>query len=136
MQYMLLIYSGESQAKRDAQEFQSTMAAHTSLMDDTRSRGILLGTNALRASGTAKTVRAGNDGERLVTDGPYAETKEQLAGFYLLECKDIDEAVAYAKRIPMQCAGGQTRGVEVREVLPFSEIRQRLETLLAEQQPA
>jgi len=130
---MLLIYSGEIQAKRDVQEFQSTMAAHRSLMDDTGKRGILLGTNALRPSTTAKTIRPGNDGERLITDGPFAETKEQLAGFYLLECKDIDEAVAYAKRIPMNCAAGTTRGVEVREVLPFSEIQQRLESLLAEQ---
>ena len=134
MQYILLIYSGENPAATpDVQQMQSTMAAHFSLMDDTRKRGILLGTNALRPSTTARTIRPGSDGERFITDGPFAETKEQLAGFYLLECKDFDEAVAYAKRIPIRCSAGTVGGVEIREVLPFSEIQQRLETLLAEQ---
>lgn len=134
MQYLLLIYSGEATAaKPDVQQFQATMSAHMSLMDDTRKRGILLGTNALRPSVTAKTVRPGGDGKPLITDGPFAETKEQLGGFYLLECKDMNEALEYAKRIPIRCAIGSVGGVEVREVLPFSEIQQRLESLLAEQ---
>lgn len=134
MQYMLLIYAGENAAaKPDVEQFQSTMAAHRSLMDDTRKRGILLGTNPLRASATAKTIRKGSDGKTFITDGPFTETKEQLAGYYLLECKDIDEALAYAQRIPIRCAAGTVGGVEVREVLPFSEIQQQLESLLAEQ---
>src|SRR5579884_154130 len=111
MQYMLLIYSGEIPGGQpNVQEFQSTFAAHTSLMDDTRKRGILLGTNALGPSTTAKTIRPGTDGQRLITDGPFAETKEQLAGFYLLECESFDEALEYAKRIPIRCAGGAVGG--------------------------
>jgi len=82
MQYLLMIYAGENPAtKQSPEEFQSTMAAHTSLIDDTSKRGILLGKNPLRPSATAKTVRPGSDGKPLITDGPFAETKEQLAGY-------------------------------------------------------
>jgi hypothetical protein len=65
---------------------------------------------------TATTVRV-RDGERLLTDGPYAETKEQLGGFYMLECKDLDEALAWAARIPE----AKTGAVEVRPVMVYDE---------------
>ena len=65
---------------------------------------------------TATTVKVRN-GERLVTDGPFAETKEQLGGFYLLECKDLDEAIEWAAKIP----GAQNGTIEVRPVMSFDE---------------
>lgn len=78
---------------------------------------IIRGGEALYPSTTATTVRVkdGKGGEVLATDGPYAETKEALTGFYLLECADLDEAVAWAARLPAAWNGA----VEVRPVIPF-----------------
>ncbi len=134
MQYMLLIYSTErTNFQPSAEEFQAGVAGHRALMDETDEKGILLSANPLRPSTTAKTVRMAADGKRVITDGPFAETKEQLAGYYLLECKDFDEALSYAQRIPMACASGGVGAVEVRPLMPFAEIRQALEMLVAEQ---
>ena len=133
MQYMLLIYSESPTSNRSPQEFQTGMQAHRSLMEETTRRGILVSANPLRPSETAKTVRTEPSGKQTITDGPFTETKEQLAGYYLLECKDMDEALAYAARIPTSCAAGGARGVEVRPLLPFAEIQQYFETLCAEQ---
>jgi hypothetical protein len=68
----------------------------------------------LKPTATATTVRA-QDGRALVLDGPFAETKEQLAGYYILECKDLDEAVEWAKRIPTSCKG-ESGCIEIRPV--------------------
>ncbi|HVZ17681.1 MAG TPA: YciI family protein [Terriglobales bacterium] len=134
MRYMLLIYSNEiADANPKLEDFAASMDAHRSLMDETSQRGILLGASPLKPSGTATTIRGTADGNRLITDGPYAETKEQLAGYYLLECKDLDEAIAYAKRIPLHCIGGATGAVEIRPVREFSEVQQQFEALAASQ---
>jgi hypothetical protein len=133
MRYMLLIYSTENpQARPSVEEFQAAMQAHRALMEDTGKRGILLGASPLKPSTTATTIRKTTEGKQVITDGPFAETKEQLAGYYLLECKDLDEAMAYAKRIPLRCAGGSVGAVEVRPVMEFSEIQQQFEALLAQ----
>ncbi|MGZ4816041.1 MAG: YciI family protein, partial [Terriglobales bacterium] len=113
--------------------FQSTVEAHRALQQETSERGILLGANPLKPSTTATTVRRTADGKPLITDGPFAETKEQLAGYYLLDCKDLDEAISYAQKIPLRCAAGNVGGVEIRPVMPFSEIQQALEVLMAGQ---
>ena len=70
----------------------------------------------LQPSATASTVRIEEGKEPTVTDGPFAESKEQLGGFYLLECKDLDEALEYAKKIPFQ-----NGSVEVRPVMDYTE---------------
>jgi hypothetical protein len=133
MQYMLLIYGAEgSVATQSPDDYKTGMNAHRSLMEETARRGILVSANPLRPSVTAKTVRT-ESGKQTITDGPFTETKEQLAGYYLLECKDIDEALAYAARIPMRCANGGVGAVEVRPLLPFAEIQQYFETLCTEQ---
>ena len=75
------------------------------------------GGDGLQGSATATTVRV-RDGERLLTDGPFAETKEQLGGFYALECKDLDEALAWAARIPE----AQFGAVEVRPVIDYTAL--------------
>ncbi|MGZ4787710.1 MAG: YciI family protein, partial [Terriglobales bacterium] len=104
MQYLLLIYTTEpgEGSKPVPEEFQSTVEAHRALQQETSERGILLGANPLKPSTTATTVRRTADGKPLITDGPFAETKEQLAGYYLLDCKDIDEAISYAQKIPLR----------------------------------
>ena len=78
--------------------------------------GAFIAGDGLQPSSEGKTVRGGRDEERVVTDGPFAETKEQVGGFYLLECKDMDEALEWAKRVPIR--GG---GIEVRPVMDYTE---------------
>jgi hypothetical protein len=78
---------------------------------------VFVGGDGLQPAATATTVRV-RDGERLLTDGPYAETKEQLGGFYMLECKDLDEALSWAARIPE----AKTGSIEVRPVMVYDEI--------------
>jgi len=113
----MLIYTKETEAA-SVEEMQAVSAAHWAIMDETSRRGILCGTDPLEPTSTATTVRV-QDGKVVVTDGPFAETKEQLAGYYILECKDIDEALEWASRIPSAC-GGAAGCVEVR---PIHEIR-------------
>ena len=117
MRYMMLIYTKETEAAA-AEDMRAVSAAHWAIMDETARRGILRGTDPLEPTTTATTVRV-QDGKIVVTDGPFAETKEQLAGYYILECKDIDEALEWAARIPSSC-GGSPGCVEVR---PIHEIR-------------
>jgi len=69
--------------------------------------GVFIAGEGLQESATATTVRIADD-ERMVTDGPYAETKEQVGGFYLLECADLDEALDWAKKVPLQTAGSRS----------------------------
>jgi len=119
MRYMLLIYSNEQSTEVASPEEQEGIAAgHGAVMAETSRRGILKGAEPLQPTSTATTVRVQN-GKALVTDGPFAETKEQLAGYYILDCKDLDEALEWAARIPTACAGG-TGCVEVR---PIREMR-------------
>ncbi len=78
--------------------------------------GAFIAGDGLQPTTTAKTVRGGRDTDRVVTDGPFAETKEQIGGFYLLECGDMDDALAWAKKVPIR--GG---AIEVRPVMDYSE---------------
>ena len=118
MRYMMLIYSQENEAVTP-EDMQAVAAAHGALMDETRRRGILSGADPLQASSTATVLRV-QDGDALITDGPYAETKEQLAGYYILDCKDLDEALAWAAKIPTACAG-MAGCVEIRPIREFPQ---------------
>ena len=114
MKYMLLVYENEANwnALSEAEKgkiFQEYMAYGSGL----RKSGHWLASNALQPVATATTVRV-KDGKTLTTDGPFAETREQFGGFYLVEAKDLDEAVKLAARIP----GARTGSVEVRPILP------------------
>jgi len=117
MRYMMLIYTKETEAA-PAEEMKAASMAHWAVMDETMRRGIFRAADPLEPTTTATTVRL-QHGKALVTDGPFAETKEQLAGYYILDCKDLDEALEWAARIPSSC-GGATGCVEVR---PVHEIR-------------
>ena len=110
MQYLLLIYENE---KRFGDMDHSKMGAEVA---EYRAFGQkyaanIKGGNALQPTKTAKTVRV-RDGKALATDGPFAETKEQLGGYYLLDCKDLDEAIEFAAKIP----GSWNGSVEVRPI--------------------
>jgi hypothetical protein len=117
MNYMILIYNDEKgwaampPSARD--EANASFFAYTK---ELKEAGVMRGGDGLQPTSTATTVRI-REGKRLVTDGPFAETKEQLGGFYLIECKDIDEATKWAAKVPSAAMGS----VEVRPVMIFSE---------------
>jgi hypothetical protein len=110
MKYMLLIYNDE-QALSET-ERQQCYAESTQLAQQIHSSGQYLAANPLHPTSMATSVRVRN-GKRLVTDGPFAETREQLGGYFLIEANNLDEAIAIAGRIPMARKGT----VEVRPVI-------------------
>jgi hypothetical protein len=110
MKYMLLIY-GDEQALSES-ERQDCYKESTQLALDLHSKGQYVAANPLHPTPMATSVRM-RDGKRLVTDGPFAETREQLGGYFLIEAKNLDEAIAVAAQIPMARKGT----VEVRPVI-------------------
>lgn len=113
MRYMLLIYTKEDVVAAASQQEMGMIAnGHARVMDEARTKGVLHGAEPLAATSTATTVRL-QDGKTVILDGPFAETKEQLAGYYILECKDLDEAIGWASKIPTAC-GGLHGCVEIR----------------------
>ncbi len=116
MQYLLLIYHGEADwAKLSATETESTYKEYRQLIQQLTETGKYLGGNQLKPTATATTVRV-RGGKRVLTDGPFAETKEQLGGYFLVDANDLDEAMAIAARIPSARDGSiEVRPVFVRE---------------------
>lgn len=110
MKYMLLIYGDENALSET--ERKDCYAESTQLAHDLHSSGQYLAADPLHPTAMATSVRV-RDGKRLVTDGPFAETREQLGGYFLVEAKNLDEAVAIAAKIPMARKGT----VEVRPVI-------------------
>jgi hypothetical protein len=109
---MLLIHDEESKfEKMSPADMESLMAEYTRFTDDLKKSGAYLASDRLRPVATATTVRV-RGGKTLTTDGPFAETKEQLGGYYLIEAKDLDEAIRCASRIPSARIGC----VEVRPI--------------------
>jgi hypothetical protein len=115
VRFLATIYDDErSRADAPPERYQEMLAAYGAFGQEAGDR--VLAGEGLEPTTSAKTIRVQN-GERLVTDGPFAETKEQLGGFYLLECSGLDEAVDLAAKIP----GASTGCVEVRPVVDYSE---------------
>ena len=116
MRYMMLIYSDENiEAQRSPEENEANMAGYYTFTNEVRERGSFVNGDALQPTTTATTVRVHN-GKTVATDGPFAETKEQLGGFYILDCQDLDEAIELAAKIPAAKEGS----VEIRPVLEFN----------------
>jgi len=113
MKYMLLIYSNENAWTTD--ELEHSFAESTALTHEVNKQGKYLGASPLHPVATATSVRV-RDGRRLVTDGPFAETREQLGGFFLIDAVNLDEAIDIAGRIP----GAKKGTVEVRPVLELA----------------
>jgi hypothetical protein len=110
MKYMLLIYGAEDAYNDDSR--QACYVESTHLAHDLKGSGNLLATSPLQSVSTATSVRI-RDGKRLVTDGPFAETREQLGGYYLIDAANLDEAIGIAERIP----GAKIGTVEIRPVV-------------------
>ena len=116
MQYALLIYTEEPTSAPSQEEIQTEIAAYDVFTKSVRDSGSLVAGEALHPSPTATTVRV-RDGQTLTTDGPFAETKEVLGGFYLVNAADLDEAIAMAVMIP----SARTGSVEIRPVIDWSD---------------
>ena len=113
MKYLCTIYGDESQmANSTPEQMNEMLAAYGAFGEE--AGDVILGGEGLEPTSAATTVRV-RDGERLLSDGPFAETKEQLGGFYLLECNSLDEAIDWAAKIP----GAQFGSVEVRPVMNY-----------------
>ncbi len=113
MIYMLMIYANEADwATKTEAEMAPMMEAHAQLEEDLRKAGKYRGCGGLAPSSAATTIHLGS-GKPVVTDGPYAETKEQFGGYYVIDARDLDEALAFAGRIP----GMGKRAVEIRPIL-------------------
>ena len=118
MRYMFLIYSRERDfAEAAAEDREKVKAGHWAVMDETRRKGVFLAGDPLQPTATATTVRKEN-GMPLVLDGPFAETKEQLAGYYILDCENLDEAIEWAAKIPTACKG-EEGCIEIRPIAPI-----------------
>jgi hypothetical protein len=117
MQYMLLIYvDPASYAGTTEEQIQAEMAQYFALGPEMRERGIYVAGDGLQGVETATTVRV-RDGKRLLTDGPFAETKEHLGGFYIVDAKDLDEAIEFAAKIPDVVRGS----IEVRPIAVYNQ---------------
>ncbi|MCA9599634.1 MAG: YciI family protein [Myxococcales bacterium] len=113
MQYLLLIYESEAVgAGRDPEARRKLTSDYVAFTEDIKAKGNFVAGDALEPVSTATTVRV-REGKTLTTDGPFAETKEQLGGYYLIEAKDLDEALAIAARIPSAKMGS----IEVRPIM-------------------
>ena len=116
MQYLLLIYGNEKLSNEvPGVKQQEVFAAWMTYTDDLKKAGLMKAGDALQPVATATSVRV-RGGKRVTTDGPFAETKEQLGGYYLVEAKDLDEAISLAARIP----GAKHGSIEVRPIMPTS----------------
>ncbi len=115
MQYLVLIYSEEPTAPPDPAQIGQVMAEYNGYSQMLRDRGAFVGGEALQPTSTATTVRV-RDGQTMTTDGPFAETKEALGGYYLIEAKDLDEALA----LGAACPGAKYGSIEVRPIVDFS----------------
>jgi len=113
MQYLLLIYGNETDfAGYTDQQREETYGRYRKLIDEIAQSGNFKGGNQLQPTSSASTVRVRN-GKTSITDGPFAETREQLGGYFLIEAKNLDEANAIAARIP----GAEVGSVEVRPIV-------------------
>ncbi|MFT5431703.1 MAG: hypothetical protein ACI9OJ_002400 [Myxococcota bacterium] len=115
MQYMLLIYSEASDSEPSPKERGEVMAAYQAFNEHVKAKGAFVGGDALQPIATATTVRV-RDGKTLHTDGPFAETKELLGGYYLVDVQNLDEALDLAARIP----GARYGSIEVRPLMDLS----------------
>lgn len=113
MRYMMLVYTQETYNATPDERAQ-VFAGHMAVQQETKRRGIFRAADPLQTTASATTVRV-KEGKVMVTDGPFAETKEQLAGYYILDCADLDEALDWAAKIPSAC-GGASGCIEVRPI--------------------
>ena len=114
MEYVFLIVANEATAQATEEQMRAQWQAHDVYLRKLTEAGVVRGGRPLQPDTTATTIRSVDGLERVVTDGPYAETKEHLAGYYEVEVADLDEALHWARQLPLLPGGA----VEVRPVMP------------------
>jgi hypothetical protein len=117
VQYMLLIYDCQ-RPEPDDPGFEEALVAVNAFADECRRRGVFVAGHPLKAASTATTLRV-RDGQSLLTDGPFAETHEELGGYYILDCANLDEALELAALCPM----AQVGSIEVRPIAEVPGLR-------------
>jgi hypothetical protein len=119
MKYLLVlqIIEGEQQGTPTPEQLAARMEPWNQYTQALIDAGVFVAGEGLAPSSTATTVRHEAGGEHIVTDGPFAETKEQIGGFYLLDCKDLDEVLVWAKRCPV----GDGSSIEVRPIMDYAD---------------
>ena len=117
MKYML-IFAGEEGGWDDVtpEQMKESMQRWSAFERELGEAGALIAGEGLQDSSTATTIRIQDDGERIVSDGPFAETKEQVGGFYLIECDNLDQALEWAHKVPLRDGG-----IEIRPVMDYSQ---------------
>lgn len=117
MKYLLMVYCDEAaDARRPQEVIDAEMQEYFRFTEESRQSGVYVGGEALHPTATATTVRV-RDGKLTTTDGPFAETREQLGGFYILDCKNLDEAIEWGAKIPH----AKIASIEIRPVVDFSQ---------------
>jgi hypothetical protein len=125
MRYLLSFIVEEGAMENTSpQEMQQGLERWSAFDDEAVARGAMIACEPLESSAVATTVHVRENGDRIVTDGPFAESKEQLGGFCLLECENLDEALAWARKVPMR-----TGSIEVRPVMDLSQFGYRSRTV-------
>jgi hypothetical protein len=99
MKYLVLMYANEAEAPHTQEELQALQPAWFAYMQEAQAAGVLVANGGVAPGANATTVRVRN-GKSLITDGPFAETHEQLGGYSVIECSDLDEALRWAEKIP------------------------------------
>jgi len=118
MKYMLLIYGAQPTEEPSAEAVEQIMNEYWAYEKAVADAGVRLGSDALQGVETATTVQVSEAGERIVTDGPFAETREILGGYYLIDVPDLDAALGWAARCPGAHHGSK---VEVRPIMEFEQ---------------
>ena len=122
MRYMLLVYTDEVLREQRSQEaWKAVIAGHVSVKDEAAKKGVLRGAGPLKSASSATTIRLQDD-DIVIVDGPFAETKEQLAGYYLLDCGNLDEAIEWGKKFVLACGPFGDRCFEIRPLEDHSQI--------------
>jgi hypothetical protein len=118
MKYLLALFGDESGWEDvSPEDMKASMEPWNRFEREVVDAGVKLAGEGLQPSNTATSIKVGEGTDRMVTDGPFAETKEQLGGFYLIECENLDQALEWAKKVPLQPGGT----IEVRPVMDYEQ---------------
>jgi hypothetical protein len=125
MKYLLSFVVEEGATKDPSpKEMKESIERWSAFDDEATERGVLIACEPLESSSSATTIHVRQDGERIVSDGPFAESKEQLGGFCLLECENLDEALEWAGKVPLSSGS-----IEIRPILDLSQFGHESRTL-------
>lgn len=131
MRYMLLIYGNETaNTQRSAEDRLECMQHHRDLMESMTKAGVFRAADPLYPTATSTTIRLQN-GKPIATDGPFAETKEQLGGYYMIDCQNLDEAISWSNKLATVCNGMKDASIEIRPILEIADMQNQLQQTLA-----